>query len=82
MQPVAPKVSFGQVALQFLLQLAERKHVVQALAVLGMKCAVVHLAHGVSVHHLRGNEVIPEPAAVRSPVSARLGLKIPAALLA
>ena len=75
-------MSFGQVALQFLLPLFERKHAVQALVVLGMKCAVVHLAQGAIVYRLSGNGVFPEPAAAHFPVSAQLGQDVPAAILA
>ena len=64
-------MSFEQVSLQFLLPLSERKHAVQALAVLGMKCAVVHLAQGVSVYRLCGNGVFPVPVVARFLVAAQ-----------
>ena len=62
--------------------LAVQMHAAQALVVLGMKCAVVHLIQGAIVYRLRGNGVFPEPAAVHFPVLAQLGQDVPAAILA
>lgn len=62
--------------------LAVQMHASQALVVLGMKCAVVHLTQGAIVYRLRGNGVFPEPAAAHFPVSAQLGQDVPAAILA
>ena len=71
-------MSFGQVALQFLLPLSERKHAVQALAVLGLAYAAAFPIQGAIVYHLRGNEVFPVPVAVHFPVLAQLGQELSA----
>ena len=62
-----------QVLSRYLLPLAERKHVVQALAVLGMKCAVVHLTQGAIVYRLRVTGAFSVLVAARFLVAAQLG---------
>ena len=60
----------GQVPLRYLLPLSERKHAVQALAVLGLAYAAALLAHGAIVYRLRVTGAFPVSVAARSLVLA------------
>ena len=59
-----------QVLLRYLLPLAEQKHAVQALAVLGLAYAAALLAHGAIVYRLRVTGAFPVSVAARSLVLA------------
>ena len=60
-----------QVLLRYLLPLAEQKHAVQALVVLGLAYAAAFPIQGAVVYHLRGNGAFPVPVAARFLVAAR-----------
>lgn len=61
-----------QVLLRYLLPLAEQKHAVQALVVLGLAYAAAFPIQGAVVYHLRGNGAFPVPVAVRFLIAAQL----------
>ena len=61
-----------QVLLRYLLPLAEQKHAVQALVVLGLAYAAAFPIQGAIVYHPCANEVFPVPVAVHFPVLATI----------
>ena len=71
-----------QVLLRYLLPLAEQKHAVQSLVVLGLAYAAAFPIQGAVVYHLRGNGAFPVSVVAHFPVAEHLVRQdIPAALL-
>ena len=69
-QTDARRMAPEQVLLRYLLPLSERKHAVQALAMLGLAYAAALLAHGAIVYRLRVTGAFPVSVAARSLVLA------------